>query len=252
MARIQTPLYRNLIMNLCLLVSIMICGWDLLQSALLIAIDSTTSGIGTGTMAPVNSAITALHGLDMIRILLGVSLPERISSSGGIFVWKDDRVTPDTQIVSWEFPDLTLVWEHRQWSSQGLEGVLGTPLAGSGGAYVNLSFGAVLYGSEGTLVAHDTDWEVHHGSEVTRHPGSIGQKEHVGNFVDCIRSRAKPNADVEIGYLSTALCHLGNIAYRLRRTLKFDAIRQSFLDDSEANALLGRTYRPPFVLPDKV
>ena len=72
------------------------------------------------------------------------------------------------------------------------------------------------------------------------------------NFIECLRTRSKPNADIETGYLSTALCHLGNIAYRLRRSLKFDPSSQRFPDDAEANALLGRTWRPPFVVPDKV
>ena len=67
-----------------------------------------------------------------------------------------------------------------------------------------------------------------------------------------MRSRAKPNADVETGYLSTALCHLGNIAYRLRRSLRFDPVSQRLQGDPEADALRGRTWRPPFVVPDRV
>ena len=192
-----------------------------------------------------------VHALDMVRALLGNGLPERISSQGGTYVLRDDRQTPDTQVVTWDYPDLTLVWEHRQWSSQGLEGAVGVPV--SPGAYSNrISFGVVLYGDQGTLVAHDADWEVHHGDEVTKHPGTLGGPEHVANFIECLRTRSKPNADIETGYLSTALCHLGNIAYRLRRSLKFDPSSQRFPDDAEANALLGRTWRPPFVVPDKV
>jgi predicted dehydrogenase len=191
-----------------------------------------------------------VHALDMARALLGVGLPERVSSYGGTRVLKDDRQTPDTQIVTWEYPDLTLVWEHRQWSSQGLDGSPGMTIPG--GAYTRISFGVALYGSQGTLVAHDNDWEVHHGDDVQRHSGTLGMPEHVANFLDCLRSRAKPNADVETGYLATALCHLGNIAYRLRRSVRFDPVRQRFVGDAEADALLGRTYRPPFVLPEKV
>src|SRR5438132_1151100 len=184
-----------------------------------------------------------VHALDMVRALLGVGLPERISSGGGVYVLKDDRQTPDTQIVTWEYPELTLVWEHRQWSSQGLDGAPGMTLPG--GAYKRISFGVALYGDQGTLVAHDNDWEVHHGDEVERHSGTLGQPEHVANFLECMRSRAKPNADVETGYLSTALCHLGNIAYRLRRSLRFDPVSQSFQGDPEADALRGQTWRPP-------
>jgi predicted dehydrogenase len=191
-----------------------------------------------------------VHALDMARALLGIGLPERVSSHGGTYVLKDDRQTPDTQIVTWEYPDLTLVWEHRQWSSQDLDGSPGMTIPG--GAYKRISFGVALYGSDGTLVAHDNDWEVHHGDAVERHGGTLGQPEHVANFIDCVRTRAKPNADVETGYLATALCHLGNIAYRLRRSLRFDPARQRFSGDAEANALLGRTWRPPFVVPARV
>jgi hypothetical protein len=121
-----------------------------------------------------------------------------------------------------------------------------------GGAYKQISFGVVLYGSEGTMVVHDNDWEVHHGDEVKKHSGTLGMPEHVANFIDCMRSRRKPNADVETGYLATALCHLGNIAHRLRRSVKFDAKTQRFPNDAEADAYLGRTWRPPFVVPEKV
>ena len=68
------------------------------------------------------------------------------------------------------------------------------------------------------------------------------------NFIDSIRGDAKPNAEIEIGHKSTLLCHLGNIAYRTGKTLKFDAKTET-TDDAEANKLLGREYRKGFELP---
>ena len=120
------------------------------------------------------------------------------------------------------------------------------------GAYTQYTFGVALYGDQGTLLAYYTDWEVYHGKDVVRRCGNLGEHEHIANFIECMRTRAKPNADVEHGYLASALCHLGNIAYRLRRSLQFDAQTQRFLGDEEANGLLRRTYRKPFVLPEKV
>ena len=203
------------------------------------------------------------HAMDMACALLGIGLPNRVSSSGGLNVFNDDHVTPDTQITTWEYPGLTLMWENRQWSGFGL--AAGFPLPdycasqASGtsprkGAYSSeFSFGVALYGDQGTLFAYDTDWEVYHqGQEVIRRCGNLGGKEHIANFIDCMRTRAKPNAHVENGYLASSLCHMGNIAFRLRRNLQFDPKTQVFVGDEEANGLLKRTYRKPFVLPEKV
>jgi len=71
---------------------------------------------------------------------------------------------------------------------------------------------------------------------------------HHGNWIDCIRTRAKPICDVEIGARSVSICHLGNIAYLLQRPLKFDPDREVFLGDDEANRWLDRPKREPWFL----
>jgi hypothetical protein len=78
------------------------------------------------------------------------------------------------------------------------------------------------------------------------------EKPHLRNFLDCVRDSKRPNADIEEGHKSTRLCHLGNIAYRAGRRLTFDAATETLRGDAAANQLLGRTYRAPFVVPDKV
>jgi len=72
---------------------------------------------------------------------------------------------------------------------------------------------------------------------------------HEGNFLACIKSRKRPDADVELGRLSTTICHLGNIATRLGRDVRFDPKTETFGDDREANAYLTKQYRPPYSLP---
>jgi hypothetical protein len=72
---------------------------------------------------------------------------------------------------------------------------------------------------------------------------------HEKNWLDCMKSRARPNSDIEIGRLSTMLCHLGNISYKLGRDVKFNGEREDFGADAEANALLRKSYRAPYVLP---
>jgi hypothetical protein len=70
----------------------------------------------------------------------------------------------------------------------------------------------------------------------------------VKNFIDCVRSRQKPAADVEIGHRSTIAAHLGNIAYRTGRKLRWDSAKEEFVGDAKANELLGRKARKPWDL----
>jgi hypothetical protein len=84
-------------------------------------------------------------------------------------------------------------------------------------------------------------------ADVTREEGPT----HFQNFIDCMRSRKLENltAPLEEGHLSTAICHLGNISYRLGRSVRFDGATERFVGDQEADKLLGRTYRAPYSLP---
>jgi predicted dehydrogenase len=185
---------------------------------------------GTGELG--NNGI---HGLDVARWGLGVDAPIAVSSGGGKYVFDDDQEVPDTQIVTWEFPKTCISWEHRMWSKHGTEGD---------------SFGIAFYGDKGTLIVDAKQWRVEDGPKA----GGTSSDElgkHVQNFLDCVRSREKPNADIEIGHLSTRLCHLGNIAHRLGRKLTFDGAREAFTDP-EANKLLGREYSQRFEMPSQV
>lgn len=187
---------------------------------------------GTGELG--NNGI---HYMDVARIIVpGLDDPLRITSTGGIFYYDDDRQTPDTQIASFDFAHTNLTWEHRIWSKTGAEGQ---------------ASGIIIYGEKGTLVFDKDGWHVTDGVEGSGKNAEI-EKPHLRNFVDCVKSRKKPNADIEEGHKSTRLCHLGNIAYRLGRTLRFDAATETILEDPAANKLLGREYRKPFVMPEKV
>ena len=73
--------------------------------------------------------------------------------------------------------------------------------------------------------------------------GSPNLVAHHNNFLNCIRNGGTPNADIGINHYSSALCHLGNIAARLGRTLRFDPANERFVDDNEANQLVSREYR---------
>ena len=183
-----------------------------------------------------------IHGLDVARWGLGVDAPLTVTSGGGKFVFDDDQEVPDTQIVTYEFPNAALVWEHRMWSKH--------PAEGSG-------FGIAFYGDKGTLIVDEKGWHV---SDLDGNPpvepksgkAHDGLDAHLTNFLDCVHSRNKPNADIEIGHLSTRLCHLGNIAHRVGQKLRFDGDREAFIDQPEANALLSREYSSRFTMPSSV
>ncbi len=186
---------------------------------------------GTGELG--NNGI---HGLDLVRMVLGLEAPTRVTAGGGRIFFEDDQQTPDTMVVTYDFPTTTVVWEHHIWSKTGQEGE---------------AFGVMLYGEKGTLIFDRKGWHVVDGVEAS--DKAVGpEAAHLTNFLDCVRSNKRPNADIEEGHKSTRLCHLGNMAYRVGRALRFDAATETISGDPEANKLLGRSYRKPFVMPDKV
>jgi len=173
------------------------------------------------------------HLLDVAVWGLGVSLPTRIASSGGRHVLRDDRETPDTQMVTYNFPSAadpddgrTILWEHRLWSDRGIEG---------------RSAAVAFYGERGTLIVDRGGWKVYGSDESLTSDSSEQLSAHCRNFIDCIRSRREPAAPVEVGRVSSTLSHLGNIAYRLGREVIFDPSNSNFCNDTPANALLGST-----------
>ena len=83
-------------------------------------------------------------------------------------------------------------------------------------------------------------------------PRYRGRGDIYGDFVECVKTREKPFRDIESAVNTAVLAHLGNIAYLLKRSLKWDTVKQEFTGDAEANRLFTREYRKPFVVPEKV
>jgi predicted dehydrogenase len=172
-----------------------------------------------------------IHALDMARFLLGLEAPLRVTSGGGKLFYDDDQQTPDTLVTTFDFPHTCLIWEHRIWSKTGFEAE---------------PFGIVLYGEKGTLVFDRKGWHVRDGIEASDQ-SSETERPHLRNFLDCVKEHKRPNADIEEGHKSTRLCHLGNIAFRTGRALGFDEQTETIIDDPQANKLLGRSCREPYV-----
>jgi predicted dehydrogenase len=192
---------------------------------------------GTGELG--NNGI---HAIDRLRWILNLEAPTRAVAAGGKLFYDDDQETPDTLTVSFDFPTCNITWEHRLWSK------------GTGD-------GAVIYGENGTLVFAKGGWHVEKGIEASDKGDPEGEGDeryaHQRNFIDCIKSSSgtsvqRPHADIEEGHKSTRICHLGNIAYRTGRAIRFDAQTETCVDDPEANRFLSRTYRAPFVVPAQV
>lgn len=176
-----------------------------------------------------------IHALDIARWGLGVDSPQLVTCGGNKYFFDDDQETPDTQLATFDFPGAAIQWEHRTWSPRGIDGA---------------NFGIAFYGTEATLLARSGGWTIYRGDNVleSREPAER-ELAHLRNFLDCLETRQRPNADVEIAHKSTVLCHLANIAWRTRSTVRFDAATESIVDNTQAAAYLGRSYREGFELP---
>jgi len=117
--------------------------------------------------------------------------------------------------------------------------------------------GAVFLGEKGKITITRGKYTIE-PKELDQEPFKDGDvrlyvsNNHMQNWIDCIKTRSKPVADVEIGHRSATLCHLGNIARWLNRPLRWDPVKEIFPGDDEANALLQRPQRKPYALPEEV
>ncbi|HPC97806.1 MAG TPA: Gfo/Idh/MocA family oxidoreductase [Bacteroidales bacterium] len=182
------------------------------------------------------------HETDLCMWGLDVGLPEVISAGGGKFVHDDAKVTPDVLSCQFMYPKerKMIEFEVRPWITNEENGV---------------SVGNIFYGTEGYLVVYNYDrYESFLGRDKKPGPSRKAGGDHYANFIEAVRKHDKSvlNAPVETAHLSSALSHLGNIAYRTGRTLKFDPVKEKFIGDDEADRMLTRNYRNPYIVPEKV
>jgi predicted dehydrogenase len=192
-----------------------------------------------------------IHEVDIARWGLGVTHPTKVSSIGGKFMFDDDQETPNTQTCSFEFnvggKKKMMTFEVRHWYSN--------HEAGIGGERAGNTIGNTFYGSEGYLVIDGYNkYYTYMGKEGKPGPARTDRDAHFENFITGVRSRkvGDLNAEIEEGALSCVLVHLANISFRLGRTLNWDEKTWTVKGDAEANAMLTRAYRKPYVVPEKV
>ncbi len=186
------------------------------------------------------------HGLDQVQWALGASLtgpveawtegapfnPPTYSSPGAV---KDGNKICEQPVVHFRYADGTHV-----------------KLDGGGGG------GAIFKGEKGTItidrgsVKSDPPEIVTEAMKASGYQPGGETPEHLANWIECIKSREKPVADVEIGHRSTTVCHLGNIARWAGRPLKWDPAAERFVGDDQANTLLAREQRKGYEIPDPV
>lgn len=186
-----------------------------------------------------------VHQLDIARWGLGVQHPSRVSSMGGMFLFNDDKEIPNVINSTFYYPNAgeqgkMLVFDTRPWMTNDEKGA---------------KVGVLFYGSEGYMVIDSySHYKTFLGRKEEPGPERDEGGDHRANFIEAVRSRDRSHLNAEIyeGHLSSALNHLALISTRLNRNLEFDPDRERFIDDEDANAMLTRNYREPFVVPDKV
>jgi predicted dehydrogenase len=199
-----------------------------------------------------------IHQLDFARMLIGDKpCPSTVAHAGGVHALKDGREIPDTQFALYEYGDLTLICESALWTPY-MKKI--PTFIRDNDLFPDWPFCATrieVLGTKGFMYVgrHGGGWQIYDSDDkvIDHRYGRQGDKWHQDNFIECIRTREKPNADVEQGHYSALLCHMANISCRVgNRKLTFDPKAEAFVDAPDANKYLKRTYRQPWVVPDQV
>lgn len=211
---------------------------------------------------------TGPHQLDIARWGLAKNEhPVSVYSTGGIYGFKQDdasptpgrrvygdveayghdrttQETPNTQSALYKYADGTMLEMETRGRYTNHEGSQGQEV------------GNLFFGEDGWLEINGDTWKAFRKREREPFAGSKADRNasHWGNFLDALRAGKDEtlHSDITEGHLSTSLCHLANISYRVGRSLTFKSAEETFDNDAQADALLTRTYRAPYVVPDKV
>jgi predicted dehydrogenase len=188
-----------------------------------------------------------------------------VFGTGGRFALKDNGETPDTQDALFHYDGWTASWSHRE-ASRGSGPPHGLEFCGTRGSLSISRKGYTV--TPDVKVAPEAVVPRFGGAHPVGGPAVTGGREsgtlwtkaardesgdeydqfrrHVGNFLDCVRSRKEPASSLESAHRVATACHLANLSLRLGRALRWDAARETVIDDPEATALLERPYRAPW------
>jgi predicted dehydrogenase len=212
------------------------------------------------------------HRLDSVQQVMGVTAPKTVVATGGRFTLKDAGEVPDVLQVTYEYdsgPMGKWIMSYETVNTNAFGTGLRTPGMNYYGMRTDTDrpHGEAFYGTNGTLISDRIGFEVFPEplrpaltakqraqpvTEFRMKPVRVQSRDttdlHAANFIECVRSRKAPNAEVEIGHRSTTVGHLGNVAYKVGRRLIWDAVKEECVGDADANKLLGRQARKPWDL----
>jgi predicted dehydrogenase len=214
---------------------------------------------GNGTIGDMG-----IHMIDMVRWMMNLGWPKRISSTGGNYFHKEGKPNiPDMQTATFDYDNLQITWQHRHFGD---------------GPDPKYRWGATFYGEKGTLKASVYTFDflpLDGGKSIHREWNDTNAKypvdsdkfpedktekrieyhvapairEHMKDLLRCIAKRGRPRADIAEGSTSTSMCVLANLSLQLKRSLTWDEAGGRVAGDEEANKLLARPYRAPWVHP---
>jgi predicted dehydrogenase len=181
------------------------------------------------------------HEIDVCRWALDVDYPQRITSTGGRYQFKDDWQFYDTLVTSFDYPDKMMSWEGK--SCQGMK-------------FYNRDRGAVIMGTTGTVIVDRDGYEIYDldgkktselkTGKITSSSDLIGADAmtdaHFRNFIASIRTGEKLNAPISVGNVSVTILQLSNIAWDVHRELQLDTNDGKVQDDPQAMKMWGREY----------
>ncbi|MBN1351506.1 Gfo/Idh/MocA family oxidoreductase [candidate division KSB1 bacterium] len=185
------------------------------------------------------------HLLDIVVWAMDVKGPTAVSAHGGKFYLQDNRETPDTLEVTYEFPGFLCEYSSRECNSFGIS---------------DRGYGIQFHGTNGTLFVDRGGYEVYpeferkeqqyvERTDMIRSGGSRQNEPHVRNFLDCMKSRELPVCDVEVGHRSTSVPHLGNIALKSKTRIEWDPDTEHVTNCEHADKMVDKPYRAPWKLP---
>jgi predicted dehydrogenase len=178
-----------------------------------------------------------VHWLDIVQMAFNERMPTSATALGGRFWLKDNRETPDIIQVTYEYPGFIATYENRTGHSQVIHG------AGSG---------ILFQGSKATLFVDRSRYAIipERNSDVPAEEVKAtdsGNARHWANFLECVKTRQRPNSDIEICHKSTSTCHLGNISLRSKLRIDFDPARE-YIAQAEGRKFAARENRKPWKL----
>lgn len=187
-----------------------------------------------------------VHHYHSILDIMGYDAPLSVSATGGRFIINDITTVPDT---------LSAIYQFKTWMMEYMSSET------NGKAPYGSEYGIEFCGDKATMFLDRKGYIITPETD-RKNPIKVGEAGednflppqlddiHTRNFIRCVRTRENPASEIENGHIATTLAHLGNIAYRTGRQVRWDGVNERIIGDAEADALLRRQYRKPYLLPE--